>query len=73
MPRYTPSQQQAFAAIEARFKRPLSAIAVEDLNPNPKLEGLITLYGGLRSKRRLTRDQHKRLLYQAWQISSLRR
>jgi len=72
MARYTKLQQQAFLQIERRFKRPLTAITVADLDPNPQLVDMVTLYGGLGTAKPLTIDQHKRLLYQAWLISRVR-
>lgn len=72
MPTYTKLQQKAFAEMERLFKRPVSAIAVTDLDPNPQLVDLVTLYGGLDTSKRLTIEQHKRLLYQAWLIRRVR-
>lgn len=53
------------------FQRELTAIRIEDLDPNPQLAHLVTVYGGINTTQKLTVDQYKRLLYQVWLIRRL--
>jgi hypothetical protein len=71
--RYTRWQLEAFAEIEAATGKPIDQVKPRDLKPDPALAGTITLHGGLNSRRKLSREQRNKLLYQAWLISLLRK
>jgi hypothetical protein len=73
MPSYTKYQLEAFDAMQRHFKRPLRAITVQDLKPDPTLANLVTIKGGLKSKRAFHYEDHLRRLYQAWLIRRVAR
>lgn len=71
MPRYTTNQHAAFTAIERLFGRPLAAVSTSELVPNRDLAALSSALKSAATAGRLSADQHRRSLYQAWLLSPL--
>ncbi len=71
MPRYTTHQPAAFTAIERLFGRPLAAVSTSELVPNRDLAALSSALKSAAPTDRLSSDQHRRALYQAWLLSPL--